>query len=164
MENVTPVEKSELLFRKATKTDLQAIVELLSDDVLGQNRDSWTTQTAPLYMEAFCRITKDPNHFLVCVEYRRQLIGTCHLTLIPSLTFTGTLRLHIEAVRILSTYRGMGIGKWMLEQACNWGLENGATLVQLATNASREETKLFYKNCGFEASHVGMKKKLKKRC
>ncbi len=39
---------------------------------------------------------------LVIMRIGSKIIGTCHLTLMPSLTYQGSIRLNIEAVRIAS--------------------------------------------------------------
>ena len=48
------------------------------------------------------------------VEENNQVIATCHLTIMPSLTFTGQRRMQIEAVRVLEKLRGHKIGEWMI--------------------------------------------------
>ena len=60
-----------------------------------------------------------------------EVIRTCHLTLMPSLTFSGSMRLQIEAVRVNSSIRGQNLGKQMIEFAINWGFDHGAKITQL---------------------------------
>ena len=50
------------------------------------------------------------------VENGDEIIGTSHLTIMPSLTFIGSTRMQIEAVRVSGKYRGQKIGNWMFDQ------------------------------------------------
>lgn len=146
-----------LLFRRATLSDLKSIVSLLAQDELGKERERAEEELAESYVSAFQRIKKDPNQYLLVVSHHNQLVGTSHLTLMPSLTFQGSLRLQIEAVRVLAERRGEGIGKRMIEHAIAWGESQGVSIVQLTTNKTRGEALYFYESLGFEATHEGMK-------
>lgn len=80
----------------------------------------------------------------------------------PSLLFKGSARLNIEAVRVVSKYRGQKIGEWMMNQAIEYGKSLGALIIQLNTNKSRDKAKRFYEKLGFMATHEGMKMYLKR--
>ena len=43
------------------------------------------------YIKAFHKIDSDPNQYLMLVESGDEIIGTCHLTIMPSLTFVGSI-------------------------------------------------------------------------
>jgi len=148
-----------LSHRQATFHDLSRIVELLAEDELGKTREflSDTQKLDQRYGDAFERINNDPNQYLMVVEEGDQIVGTCHLTLMPSLTFTGSTRLQIEAVRVSAEKRGQGIGAWMMAQAIYFGKSQGATIIQLTTNKKRPQAKEFYESLGFISSHEGMK-------
>ena len=149
--------KSALKYRKATIEDLKSIIDLLLEDELGKTRESKMRGLDPQYVDAFYRIDGDPNQYLMIVERVDEVIGTCHLTIMPSLTFTGKTRMQIEAVRVSEKYRGKKIGEWMMQQAIAYGKEHGAKIIQLTTNKRRPRAKTFYKGLGFEPSHEGMK-------
>lgn len=108
-------------------------------------------------MAAFHKIDRDPNHYLMIACDGDEIVGTCHLTLMPSLTFRGSMRMQIEAVRVAEKYRGQKIGTWMFDQALLYAKDQGVEIIQLTTNKIRSEAKIFYENLGFEASHEGMK-------
>lgn len=146
-----------LKHRKATLDDLQDIIALLADDKLGSTREHASPQMSQAYIDAFHHIEKDANQYLMVVEKGQNIIATCHLTLIPSLTFTGSTRLQIEAVRVHSNARGQGVGKKMIKMAIDWGKTQGATIIQLTTNKERPEALKFYETLGFSATHEGMK-------
>ncbi|HBN22841.1 MAG TPA: GNAT family N-acetyltransferase [Holosporales bacterium] len=146
-------------FRRASLDDLEAIVTLILQDALAQERE------APLdngildqrYREAFHKIDADENQYLMVVDYAKEVIGTCHLTLIPSLTFKGSTRLQIEAVRVSQKHRGKKIGAKMMEFALDYAKKKGASIVQLTTNKERPEAIKFYEKQGFKVTHEGMK-------
>ena len=147
--------KEDIIYRKAKIDDLQAIVQLLVDDGLGSRRES-CSNIEP-YLKAFDLIDRDLAQMLVAMCIGNKIIGTCHLTLMPSLTFQGSMRLNIEAVRVDSELRGNSYGKKLIRWAVSYGKIHGASIIQLATNKEREKAKSFYEKLGFIASHEGMK-------
>ena len=149
---------TNLSHRRAELADLVAIIDLLADDELGQTRETTSDINEQKYIDAFHVINKDSNQYLMVVEENTEIIGTCHLTLMPSLTFTGSTRLNIEAVRINKRFRSKNIGQWMLNQAIAYGKANGASIIQLTTDKKRVVAKNFYHSLGFTDSHEGMKK------
>src|SRR3546814_4342016 len=57
-----------LTIRRATASDLEAIVALLADDVLGRARENPGPPLDPCYADAFAAIERDPNQFLAVAE------------------------------------------------------------------------------------------------
>lgn len=143
--------------RKAKIDDLKAIVALLADDQLGRTREQSSNELSQEYINAFHKINNDPNQYLMVLCENEKIIGTCHSTLMPSLTFTGGTRMQIEAVRVHCDARGQHIGQQMIDLAMNWGKKHGATIFQLTTNKERTDALRFYEKLGFKATHEGMK-------
>jgi ribosomal protein S18 acetylase RimI-like enzyme len=148
---------SPFVFRKATLVDLEEIVQLLADDDLGKEREKPMSKMNPAYKTAFDQILADPNQLLMVVEKDKRVAGTCHLTLMPSLTFQGSLRMNIEAVRVDSSLRGQGIGEWMFDRVIGLAKVEGCKIIQLTTNKNRMDALRFYEKLGFKATHEGMK-------
>jgi len=94
-----------LTHRKARIDDLPRLIELLLEDELGSARESKSSVMHEKYMKAFHKIDIDPNQYLMVVENGSEIIGTCHLTIMPSLTLIGSARMQIEAVRVAGKYR-----------------------------------------------------------
>jgi N-acetylglutamate synthase-like GNAT family acetyltransferase len=153
---------NNLIHRKARIADLPHIIELLLEDELGSTRESKSSAVHENYIKAFHKIDSDPNQYLMVVENGDEIIGTCHLSLMPSLTFIGSTRMQIEAVRVAGKYRGQKIGSWMFDQAISYAKEHDVSIIQLTTNKKRPKAKHFYEKLGFEASHEGMKLYLRK--
>ena len=148
---------NNLTHRKARIADLPRLIELLLEDELGASRESKSAKSDKNYTKAFHKIDSDPNQYLMVVENSDEIIGTCHLTIMPSLTFIGSTRMQIEAVRVAGKYRGQKIGSWMFDQAISYAKENDVSIVQLTTNKKRPKAKHFYEKLGLTASHEGMK-------
>jgi len=150
----------DLIFRRARGDDLEVIVRLLADDILGRDREQGGSLVEEAYWQAFEAIDADPRQLLVVAEQSGEVIATLQLTFIPSLTFHGGERAQIEAVRVDSSMRGSGVGRRMILWAFEEARSRGCHLVQLTTNKRRAEALRFYESLGFEASHEGMKLKL----
>lgn len=145
-------------FRKATRADVPAIVELLASDPLGRLREQFDTPLPEVYYEAFERIASDPNQELIAIEDDQgHLAGTLQLSLIPYLTYRGGIRAQIEAVRIREDLRGEGLGAKLFQWAIGRARERGAHVVQLTTDKQRPDAFRFYEKLGFKATHEGMK-------
>ncbi len=153
---------NNLTHRKARIADLPRLVELLLEDELGSTRESKSSELDKNYIKAFHKIDSDPNQYLMVIENGDEIIGTCHLTLMPSLTFIGSIRMQIEAVRVTGKYRGRKIGSWMFDQAISYAKAMDVSIIQLTTNKKRPQAKHFYEKLGFEPSHEGMKLYLRK--
>lgn len=148
---------NQLTHRKATIHDLRTIIHLLLDDTLGKTREQLDDTIDNRYIEAFHRIDADPNQYLMIVNLDDEIVGTCHLTIMPSLTFTGSNRMQIEAVRVSATHRGQKIGEWMMNTAVDFAKSHYVSMIQLSTNKERPRAKQFYERLGFKATHEGMK-------
>lgn len=148
-----------VIFRPAKREDLQVIVRMLADDVLGQTRESGEVE--PAYVDALEAVESDARNQQVVAELDGQIVGTLQLTFIPGLSFRGGERAQIEGVRIASEYRGRGIGRAMIEWAISAARSRGCRMVQLTTNKQRSDAVRFYSDLGFEATHEGMKLLLK---
>lgn len=154
MDTLTLAGRRFLIDRAATE-DLPALVALLADDELGRERES--SDLAP-YETAFARLEEDPNQLLLAVrDQGGEMVATMQLTLVPSLSRGGALRLQIEAVRVVASTRGTGLGTALFDWAHAWGRRHGAVLAQLTTDAARLDAHRFYERLGYAASHVGMK-------
>lgn len=151
--------KLNLTHRKARADDLVNIIGLLQDDDLGKTREvgEEILNIDNCYLRAFKKIESDANHYLMVVEDNKNIIATCHLTIMPSLTFMGSARMQIEAVRVCRNFRGNKIGEWMINEAVKYAQKNDVKILQLTTNKERVAAKKFYEKIGFKASHEGMK-------
>jgi GNAT superfamily N-acetyltransferase len=152
---------NDIVFRLAKRTDLPAIVRMLTDDKLGSQRERYEEPLPEAYYVAFERIEHDSNHELIVAELNGEVIGTLHLLFLPSLSFQGGLRAQVESVRIDKNYQGKGIGGDMMLWAIERAKSRDAHVVQLTTHKSRADAHRFYERLGFKGTHLGMKLSLK---
>ncbi|WP_332455010.1 GNAT family N-acetyltransferase, partial [Alcaligenes faecalis] len=94
------------VFRRAVAADLEAIVAMLADDILGQERENTSLPLAQSYLDAFEAIEADPNQYLAVVELDGTVVGTLQISYMPGLSHQGAWRGEIESVRIASSARG----------------------------------------------------------
>ncbi|SDO79203.1 Ribosomal protein S18 acetylase RimI [Microbacterium sp. ru370.1] len=159
-----PVELStrvgDVAVRRATASDLPALIALLSDDPISAARgDRAADGDAAAYQEALTGVLDAPlNDLLVVDAADGTVVGTLQLTVIPGMARRGATRLLVEAVRVSSRVRSSGIGgavmRWVMHEAAS---DTGATLVQLTSDAARVDAHRFYTRLGFADSHIGFK-------
>ena len=147
-----------MFFRKAVIEDLEAIVEMLADDELGQKRENFKIPLPEVYKNAFDKINNDESQeLMVVVDKSNEVVGTMQISFIQYLTYQGGIRAQVEAVRIRKDQRGGGIGRAMIKWAIERAKENRAHVIQLTTDKKRPEAIEFYQKLGFKDSHEGMK-------
>ena len=149
---------NDVVIRRATASDVAAIVAMIADDQLGATRESLDDLTP--YLAAFEQIDADPNQLLMVADRNDEVIGTLQLTIIPGLSRRGSTRGLIEAVRVAAPARGSGLGSTLIRWAVEESRTRGCTLVQLTSDKTRTEAHRFYTNLGFANTHEGFKLKL----
>ncbi len=153
-------KQPNIIIRRATREDVTYIVRMLADDPLGSQRERYETPLPQSYYDAFEEIDQERNTELVVVELAGEVIGTLQYTLLPGLSFQGSRRAQVEAVRVDARFRSLGIGKQLMEWAIKRARQQHCHVLQLTTNKSREAAHRFYQRLGFVASHEGMKLEL----
>lgn len=152
--------ENELKFRIATINDLDRIVAMLADDVLGSKRERYEQPLPDSYINAFNAINSDPNNELIVACEGDEVVGVQQITFTPYITHQGGWRATIEGVRTLSSVRGKGVGTELIKWGIHRAKERGCHLVQLTTDKKREDALRFYERLGFVATHEGLKMKL----
>lgn len=147
-----------LTFRIATRADVPAIVQLLTDDAISRSRSDIVSEGADAAVwAAFEAIDADPRNELIVADDDGAVAGTCQLTFTPSLSRGGAERMTIEAVRVRDDVRGRGVGRAMMRWSLDRARRRGCRLAQLTTDKRRTDARRFYESLGFTASHEGMK-------
>jgi len=146
---------SELILRDATAKDLPAILAMLANDTIPPDREAEPGD--PRYLAAFEAIDADPNQRLIAAELDGRVVGTMQLSFLPGLSFRGSWRGLIEAVRIAGDLRGQRLGEQMIRWAVEQCRARDCKLVQLTSSSARTDAHRFYARLGFVQSHVGMK-------
>lgn len=146
-----------VVIRPAASGDLDQIVQLLADDMLGREREDLSAEARPKYRDALAAVIASPENTLFMMEEDGRLIGCLQLTMIPGLSRQGLKRAQIESVRIAADRRGKGLGAQLIRFAIDEAKNCGAGIVQLTTSASRANAHRFYEQLGFEQTHKGFK-------
>ncbi|WP_404397935.1 GNAT family N-acetyltransferase [Mammaliicoccus sciuri] len=144
-------------YRNAVEQDLIKIVNLLKDDFLDENREYEGEILDDKYRQALVDIEKQEGNNFIVVEKEDDIVACFQLTIIPSLSRSGTKRAQIESVRVKYNLRGQGIGKEIIREAIHMAKIEGCGLIQLTSDKQRIETHKFYEKLGFESSHYGYK-------
>lgn len=149
-----------MIFRDAILTDLPTIIAMLAEDQIGGRADDPSEPLDPAYLAAFDAIDRDPNQRLIVTELDGAIVGTMQLSWLPGLLNRGAWRGQIEAVRIASDKRSLGLGAAMIGWAVERFRERGCFMAQLTSNNDRVAAHRFYERLGWKKSHTGFKLEL----
>lgn len=154
---------SDLTFRAATKDDLHAIVAMLSDDELAENREKpiGGEGVGEEYLQAFAAMESEHYNHMLLAESGGKIVACLQLVFVPGLSRRGAKRAIIESVRVASEMRGRNVGTAIMKEAIRLAREGGCALVQLTSDTRRSRAHLFYRRLAFQQSHFGFKKDLK---
>jgi len=153
---------STLTFRIATQDDLHAVVSLLADDELAENREKQVAgeSVAEEYARAFAAMEREHYNHMLLAESEGKVVGCLQLVFVPGLSRKGTKRAIVESVRVAAGLRGQSVGTALMKEAIRLAREGGCGLVQLDSDTRRTRAHLFYRRLGFVQSHFGFKKQL----
>ena len=147
-----------MVYRKATKEDLPAIIEMIANDALGQLRERYEDPLPKEYYSAFERINTDKNQELIVIENSEsEVVATFQLSFLQYLTYLGGIRCLVENVHVREDQTGKGIGKQMFQWIIERAKEKNVHLIQLTSNKLRPNAIRFYEGLGFKATHEGFK-------
>ena len=147
-----------MVYRKATKEDLPAIIEMIANDALGQLRERFEDPLPKEYYSAFERINTDKNQELIVIENSEgEVVATFQLSFLQYLTYVGGIRCLVENVHVREDQTGKGIGKQMFQWIIERAKEKNVHLIQLTSNKLRPNAIRFYEGLGFKATHEGFK-------
>jgi N-acetylglutamate synthase-like GNAT family acetyltransferase len=144
-----------LSIRKATRSDIPAILKLLAQDSFSVPPESG--EPCDAHYAAFDAIAAREDQEIVVGTMDGEVIATLQISFIPGLSQQGAWRAQIEAVRVRDDKRNLGIGETMIRWVIARAKERGCRVIQLSTNKARVDAQRFYARLGFKASHLGMK-------
>lgn len=147
--------------RTATRDDLPAIVALLARDELGRHREDASLPLRAEYEHAFAAMGQQLDDRVLLAVDAGEVVACLQLTVLPGLSRLGTLRAQIEGVRVSPSHQGRGIGTRLIGDATARAMTAGCGLLQLTSDRRRPGAIAFYERLGFEATHVGLKMKLR---
>lgn len=101
--------------------------------------------------EVFTQITQTPNYYIYLARLNQQPVGTFSLIYLPTMMHRGYHKFAVlDAVTVISSMRGRGIGSQMVKAAIQLSAEAGCYKVTLSSNLKRHRAHQFYESLGFE--------------
>jgi len=150
----------KIIFRKAIRADLPAIIALHEADEVGGHGDAWTPENIPAYEMAMDALLADPGEHLFVAEEQGAVIGSMIATVLVELTGRGRPHILFRSIQIAPTHRSRGIGAAMMAYVEEESRQGGAVIAELTSSIKRKDAHRFYDRLGYAQSHLGFKKKL----
>ena len=86
----------DLVFRRATASDLPILVQMIADDSLGASREVTSETCADCYRLAFSSIEMDPNQYLMVATTKEgRILGTLQMSFFATLSRRGAIRARV---------------------------------------------------------------------
>ena len=129
----------------ATKEDLTILNGLYAD----MNNKPLMSENE--IIKIWQQIEKVPDYYIYLAYLKNKVIGTFSLLFMPTMMHPGFHKSAIlDSVTILSSYRGQGYGKQMMQQALEISADAGCYKITLSSNIKRNRAHKFYKSLGFQ--------------
>ena len=136
----------QILIRDATAADLPALLSLLSQLDVGNDKALPPAAARGI----FERVRNYPGYRVYVAEAEGRIVGTFALILIDSIAHGGAPHGLVEDVVVAPDLRGRGVGKQMMRFAMERCRDAGCYKMALSSHVSREKTHRFYESLGFE--------------
>lgn len=146
----------QLKIGNASVEDIPALTALL-DSLFAIEVDfsaDLTKQVRGLQM-----IIENPKLAIIKVarDDENKVIGMVSAQLVIS-TAQGTYSAWVEDMVVAEKYRGMGVGRKLLEAAISWAKEKGASRAQLLVDTENEPALGYYQHLGWETTQLQARK------
>lgn len=156
--NKPAMASDNLLIREARLEDLDSIVRLVNaGGPDGKARAELPDTLPPIYTSTFRKIERDVNQRLMVAETGTRIVGTFHVSYLYYLAGLGRPDAQIEAIHVLESYRGNGIGSTLLQWTISEAKSMNCRRIQLTTDKRRSRAHAIYLRAGFEFTHEGAK-------
>lgn len=156
-------DATAVIVRRARRADIAAIIAVYASDPLTGHREKLTGEVPPDYFDAFDRIDADPNQTLLVAEVNSLVVGSLQVTIVQHLLFRAFRTAILEAMFVLPSYSGKGVGTALMDAAIRLATEAGCKYVELTSNKQRSRAHDFYRKHGFEPTHEGFKRPIPAR-
>ena len=132
--------------RDAVEADLPAILHILAESGIDGDA-SFTLDEARAH---FARIRTQQGFRLLVADDAGEVVGTYVLQIMQKLGKRGTPAGVVEDIAVLPARHGQGIGRAMMQHACDACRAAGCYKLALSSNVKREDAHRFYDSLGFE--------------
>lgn len=137
----------------ATTNDFQAIVNLYK-----QLWQKWDMFDERKLHEIFENDIENKKKEYMIAKVENDVVGVCSVRFNDDWHYMKTAT--IDELIVSKDYRNKGIGRQLLDKACDVAKEKGCYRIELHSNISRTEAHEFYEKYGFEKGSYFFKKKL----
>src|ERR1019366_5200300 len=146
-------DNSSTRIRRARKSDLARLQELY-DQLHLRNYLSLRVPRARL-AAAFDRLARDRNHTILVAEVAGEIVGTCHVIVVPHLGHALKPFAIVENVVVDEEARSSGIGQHLMTAAGDLARRRGCYKMALTSNIARGRAHRFYERLGWTRTHFG---------
>ena len=140
--------------RDASAGDAEALLTLY--DFLSSDNERCPLELA---RENISKISQIDGSAVLLGEINGDALTTCTLIVVPNLSRGGRPYAVIENVVTHPEHRGLGLGKAVLDAACERAWSHDRYKVMLSTGSTRPAILSFYEGAGFEQSRTGFQKR-----
>lgn len=134
-----------MVIREANAEDLQSLLRVYRESGLDPDGNLSLSEGAAILE----RIKQYPYYKVFVAATDGQIVGTFALLIMDNLAHKGTRSGLVEAVGVLPSFQGKGIGKEMMQFAMNRCKEHGCYKMALSSNEARTDAHKFYESLGF---------------
>jgi len=133
------------VMREASEEDLESVLRVYRESGIDSGQNLSAAESAAILK----RIEQYPNYKVFAAEIDGQIVGTFALLIVDNLSHKGTRSGLVEAVGVLPSFQGKGIGKEMMQFAMNRCRDHGCYKMMLSSNETRTNAHKFYESLGF---------------
>ena len=134
--------------RKADKKDIDEILNLLYQL---QRPKPKTSPENTTFRKRICQHLGDKDKKIIVAEQDSKVVGLVSMMFLPRLNRT-KLELYVPEMVVSENYRGLGIGKSLMESCVKTAKKEKCFRIRLESGNQRETAHRFYKKIGFEQS------------
>jgi GNAT superfamily N-acetyltransferase len=134
-----------LNIREADGKDLESVLSVYREAGLDIDGSLDLKEAA----EVLKRMNQYPNHKVYVAQVNGQIAGTFTLLVMDNLGHKGARSGIVEAVAVLPSFQGKGIGKEMMKYAMDRCKEDRCYKMMLSSNEGRTGAHAFYESLGF---------------
>lgn len=134
-----------MVIREANAEDLQSLLRVYRESGLDPDGNLSLSEGAAILE----RIKQYPYYKVFVAATDGQIVGTFALLIMDNLAHKGTRSGLVEAVGVLPSFQGKGIGEEMMQFAMNRCKEHGCYKMALSSNEARTDAHKFYESLGF---------------
>lgn len=127
--------------REMRETDISSFPELVEELGFKVSRDE--------IRNIYHKLVNDDSNALYVVEaIDQKVVGWVHVAIYTTLT-VDKMAIVLD-ILVSHAYRGVGLGKLLMEKAELWAINKGCLGIRLYSNVNRPEAHKFYNSLGYE--------------